>query len=176
MVWDVKTGLAVASYSQKIYKPDLIQWTRDEEYCFRLVSNEIHIYRGQMMISCAASSTVEGGGGGGSDAMGRAPVDIIDKVYHKGLTQFSITPTISPCITIAVFTREAGGNPARVTLYKYSPDNDNAAGVVAVAGVDESAGSVGAKGSSSSSSSSSSGKTTTRVVGPVSSRTMFAGE
>lgn len=130
------------------------------------------------MISCAASSTVEGGGGGGSDVMGRAPVDIIDKVYHKGLTQFSITPTISPCITIAVFTREAGGNPARVTLYKYSPDNDNAAaGVVAVAGVDESAGSVGTKGSSSSnSSSSSSEKTTTRVVGPVSSRTMFAGE
>lgn len=150
-------GVVVASYSQKVYKPDLIQWTRDEEYCFRLVSNEIHIYRGQMM-PCAAA-TVEGGGEGGSDAVGRGPVDIIiDKVYHKGLTQFSITPTVSPCITIAVFNREAGGNPARVTLYKYSPD-DNA---LRATGVDE------------SSSGSSSEKT--RVVGPVSSRTMFAGE
>jgi hypothetical protein len=125
-----------------------------------LVSNEIHIYRGQMM-PCAAA-TAEGGGEGGSDAVGRGPVDIIiDKVYHKGLTQFSITPTVSPCITIAVFNREAGGNPARVTLYKYSPDdNDNA---LRATGVDE-----------SSSSGSSSEKT--RVVGPVSSRTMFAGE
>lgn len=110
-------------------------------------------------MPCAAA-TAEGGG---SDAVGRGPVDIIiDKVYHKGLTQFSITPTVSPCITIAVFNREAGGNPARVTLYKYSPDdNDNA---LRATGVDE----------TSSSSGSSSEKT--RVVGPVSSRTMFAGE
>jgi uncharacterized protein with WD repeat len=37
------------------------------------------------------------------------------------LTQFHVTPTVLPYISVAVFNPEAGGKPARVTLYRFHP-------------------------------------------------------
>lgn len=104
-VWDASSGNLVTSFSQKIYKTQVIQWTASEEYCFRLVSNEVQIYRGNELSG--------------------AP---IDKVYHKGFTQFHVTGTVLPYVSVAVFNPEAGGKPARVALYRFTPPVSTAAG------------------------------------------------
>lgn len=119
-VWNTSNGELVTSFSQKAYRTQAIQWTANEEYCFRMVSNEVQVF---------------------TDGNLAVPTD---KVYHKGLTQFHVTPTTAPYITIAVFNPEAGGKPARVTLYRYNPSTTL------------------------------SDTLTTRVEGPVSSRTIFA--
>jgi translation initiation factor 2A len=119
-VWNATTGELVTSFSQKAYKTQIIQWTANEEYCCRLVSNEVQIFTNGNLTTPS------------------------DKVYHKGLTQFHITPTTEPYISLAVFNPESGGKPARVTLYRYNPSITL------------------------------SETTTTHVEGPVSSRTIFA--
>jgi translation initiation factor 2A len=123
-VWQVATGTLLSSFSQKVYKTQVVQWTANEEFCFRLVSNEVQIF---------------------NDSAMNKP---IDKVHHKGLTQFHVTPTVSPYISVAVFNPEAGGKPARVTLYRIHPSR-------LLPGEEG-----GEKG--------------TAVEGPVSSRTIFA--
>jgi translation initiation factor 2A len=97
-IWQLSSLQLVAAYSQKTFKKETIQFTADESLCFRIVSNEIHILKGD---------NIAGG--------------IISKVYHKGLSQFRITPTSIPITTIAVFNADMKGNPAKVTLYSYSP-------------------------------------------------------
>lgn len=124
-IWDTSSGALVYSFSLKVYKAQTIQWTANEEYCFRLVTNEIQIFNGHSLA---------------------VP---IDKVYHKGLTQYQITATISPYVSVAAFNPEAGGKPARVTLYRFTP---KAAPAVDDAEKEKS----------------------TNVQGPVSSRTIFA--
>lgn len=47
------------------------------------------------------------------------------QVYHKGFTQFHITGTVSPYVSVAVFNPEAGGKPARVALYRFTPSSDS---------------------------------------------------
>lgn len=130
-VWNADTGSLVTAYSLKVYKAQSIQWTANEEYCFRLVTNEIQIFTGN-------SLTVP-----------------IDKVYHKGLTQFQVTSTVMPYVSVAAFNPESGGKPARVTLFRFNP-KDASTAVAATAGEAE--------------------KTdkSTCVEGPVSSRTIFA--
>jgi uncharacterized protein with WD repeat len=97
-IWQLSSLQLVAAYSQKTFKKETIQFTADESLCFRIVSNEVHILKGD---------DIAGG--------------IISKVYHKGLSQFRITPTSIPITTIAVFNADMKGNPAKVTLYSYSP-------------------------------------------------------
>ena len=129
-VWSASTGALVTAFSLKVYKAQSIQWTANEEYCFRLVTNEIQIFRGD-------SLTVP-----------------IDKVYHKGLTQFRITSTVTPYVSVAAFNPESGGKPARVTLFRFNPKPSTET----VSTTEESE------------------KTdkATSVEGPVSSRTIFA--
>jgi uncharacterized protein with WD repeat len=102
-VWHVASGSLVAAYAQKSYRANTIQWSGDEQFAFRLVSNEVQIFRVETSASAVAP------------AFSSAPVE---KVYHKGLTQYSVTLTSAPYISVAVFNPEAGGNPARVTLYR----------------------------------------------------------
>lgn len=126
-IWDVSSGSLVTSFSLKVYKAQSIQWTANEEFAFRLVTNEIQIFRGDALT---------------------AP---IDKVYHKGLTQFQVTPTVTPYVSIAAFNPEAGGKPARVTLFRFTP-----------------------KPSADAAAGRETAEKTTNVEGPVSSRTIFA--
>lgn len=86
----------VQSFTHKVFKKDLIQWSDDEHYLFRLVSNEVHIY-------------------GGS---GEFPSNLLQKLHHDGFTQFKVASNAP--FMIAVFNPESKGNPAKVTLYKYA--------------------------------------------------------
>lgn len=96
-IWNVNSGALIASYFQKTFKADHIQWTTDEKYCFRQVTNEIHVYQDDHLL----------------------PTDSIGKLRFTGFTQFKIAasgtnPTV---IHVAVFTPEGGGKPGKVTLF-----------------------------------------------------------
>jgi hypothetical protein len=94
-VWRVATGAVVASFNQRQMQSDMLQWNNDESACIRLVSNEVHIYNGA------------------------SPGALNQKVYHKGVSQCSISP--NPAVpVIAAFTPEAGGKHAKVSMYTYS--------------------------------------------------------
>lgn len=95
-VWDVESTELLAAYSQKVYKTDVIQFAANDSFCFRQVNNEIHVY---------SSSTL-------------APNAIVTKIRHQGYTQFKVAQeNNSSKFNIAVFNPEAGGKPARVTLF-----------------------------------------------------------
>lgn len=46
---------------------------------------------------------------------------LVARIPHKGVAQFEISPVSSPFTSVAVFNPEAGGKPARITLYQYAP-------------------------------------------------------
>jgi translation initiation factor 2A len=95
-IFNVATGELVIGFSQKTYRNDLIQLAQNDSLCFRQVSNEVHIYH---------TATLSG-------------KEVTAKVIHPGFTQFKIVKSESEDkINIAVFNPEAGGKPARVTLY-----------------------------------------------------------
>lgn len=58
----------VAAYSQKMNKRDILQWTHDEALCLRVVSNEIHIMKGDDLKA-----------------------GIIAKVHHKGVASYKVS-------------------------------------------------------------------------------------
>lgn len=103
-IWRVADGSIVISFFQKVSKRDVVQWTDDERLMFHLVTNEVQIFAG--------------------DDLARG---IVAKVHHKGLTLFKAAPTSSPA-HIAVFTPEASGKPARISLYKYEIGKGEVAG------------------------------------------------
>jgi len=94
-IWRVVDGLLMISFSQKISKRDVVQWTEDERLMFHQVTNEVQIFAG--------------------DDLSRG---IVAKIHHKGLTLFKASPSSNPA-HVAVFTPEASGKPARISLYKY---------------------------------------------------------
>lgn len=97
-VWNLATKLLVVAYSQKVFKKETIQFSADESLCYRIVSNEVHVLDGADLAA-----------------------GIKCKLFHKGISQFKISPTVCPFSSIAVFNSETGGNPAKVTLYNYYP-------------------------------------------------------
>lgn len=102
-IWNVSTGALLATYFQKLFKTDIFQWTADERYCFRQVTNEIHIYDGDRLTANES----------------------IEKIRFQGFTQYKIASvaTNPSTINVALFTPEGGGKPGRVTLFvcKMSP-------------------------------------------------------
>jgi len=96
-IWNATTGTLITSYFQKTYKTDLIQWTSDEKYCFRQVTNEIHIYKDDKLSA----------------------TDSIERLRYPGFSQYKIASndSNSTLIHIAVFTPEGGGKPGKVTLF-----------------------------------------------------------
>ncbi len=109
-IWQISSSggecTVVQSFTHKVFKKDLIQWSDDEHYLFRLVSNEVHIY-------------------GGS---GEFPSNLLQKLHHDGFTQFKVTSKAP--FMIAVFNPESKGNPAKVTLYKYANSLANVEGPI----------------------------------------------
>jgi translation initiation factor 2A len=100
-IWKISTGELLASYSQKTYRSDLIQWSLSEDsLCFRQVSNELHIYSSSNSLS---------------------PSSIIGKLHHQGFTQYKVAKIEGQeKFHIAVFNPEAGGKPSRVSVYSMS--------------------------------------------------------
>ena len=101
-IWDTKNGTVVISFSQKIAKNDIIQWTNDEKLMFHSVSNELHIYD--------------------AENLGKG---ILNKVLHKGFTIYKVSSLSSPNVHIALFNPEGGGKPARVAIYSYQKTEGN---------------------------------------------------
>lgn len=64
-IWNIATGEVVASHIQKQNKKDTIQWTDDETYFFKLVTNEVQVFSG--------SAISEG---------------VKNRIQCKGITQF----------------------------------------------------------------------------------------
>lgn len=94
-VWNIHSSEMIAAYSQKQYKKDVIQWTDDELYFAKLVSNEVQIYNG---------SNVSDG--------------IKNRIQMKGVTQFKMSSSSPP--SFALFVPESKGNPGRVSIFSYS--------------------------------------------------------
>jgi len=101
-VWDLSKGnsaeTACASYSQKTFKRDMLQWTNDEQLCCRMVTNEVHIHPGNLQGA------------------------FLGKIRHEGATQFRVAPSgiAKGSCTVGIFQAESNGNPARTTLYYFT--------------------------------------------------------
>ncbi|KAJ9086562.1 hypothetical protein DSO57_1002689 [Entomophthora muscae] len=94
-VYEVSTGKAVARFIQKGYGQWEPQWTWDEGFMARMVTNEVHVYDKQKLVSGAKSTSF--------------------KLHIDGLGDFSLSPGRSSYI--AAFLPEKKGAPAAVRLY-----------------------------------------------------------
>jgi translation initiation factor 2A len=96
-VWNISSGAMVAAFSYKTFRNDLIQWALADTLCFRQVSNEVHVFNSENI----------------------SPGSVVAKVIHHGYTQYKICKVESEDkINFALFNPEAGGKPARVTLFQ----------------------------------------------------------
>ncbi|KAJ1678774.1 hypothetical protein EV182_003381, partial [Spiromyces aspiralis] len=93
-IWEVATGNLKAGFTQKAQSNWYLQWTSDEAYCARMVTNEIHFFETSAL---------------GSDSTPAM------KLVHPGVVYFSISPGKSPAV--GVFIPEKNGAPARVTIF-----------------------------------------------------------
>ena len=108
-VWHIASAEMVASFSQKQQKKDILQWSGDESVCGHLVTNEVQLMRGD---------NLKGG--------------IIAKCFHKGMTQFKLSPKAGTAgVSIGVFQPEKGGNPAKAALYTFSGEGTDVQGPTA---------------------------------------------
>lgn len=107
-IWHLQSGRLASSFTQKTFKADTIQWIADESYCFRLVTNEIHVLTCKFDVVTEASRSDEN-------------FLLENKVYHKGVAHFRVAPkATNSSVGIAIFEPEHGGKPGRVSLYEYS--------------------------------------------------------
>ncbi|EPZ36146.1 Translation initiation factor, beta propellor-like domain-containing protein [Rozella allomycis CSF55] len=91
----VRSGEIIYSWQQKNMKSWKVQWTRDEAYFGRLVTNEIHFFQPQ----------------------GQAQVQCSLKIKIEGLAAYSFSPSCNPYM-VATFLPEIKGSPAMIRLYQ----------------------------------------------------------
>ncbi|KAG0343364.1 hypothetical protein BG004_005362 [Podila humilis] len=91
-IYEVKTGQELTAFSQKNQNNWNVQWTDDETYCARMVSNEVHFWEPKNLP--------------------KAP---FTKLRLEGMNQFSLSPGKST--SVAVFFGERKGAPAMVRIY-----------------------------------------------------------
>ncbi|OBZ80975.1 Eukaryotic translation initiation factor 2A, partial [Choanephora cucurbitarum] len=92
IIWDAKTGQDIAAFVQKAQNNWNFQWTDDEKYCARMVTNEVQFWE--------------------SKNIGKA---VWARLKHEGMVQFSLSPGKSPAV--AIFIPEKNGAPAIVRMY-----------------------------------------------------------
>ncbi|KAI8379014.1 eukaryotic translation initiation factor eIF2A-domain-containing protein [Blakeslea trispora] len=93
IIWDAKTGQEVASFVQKAQNNWNFQWTDDEKYCARMVTNEVQFWE--------------------SKNIGKA---VWTRLKHEGMVQFSLSPGKAPAV--AIFIPEKNGAPAIVRMHQ----------------------------------------------------------
>ncbi|KAF8975611.1 hypothetical protein BGZ46_008982 [Entomortierella lignicola] len=91
-IYEVKTGQELTSFSQKSQNNWNVQWTDDESYCARMVSNEVHFWEPKNLTKTPFT-----------------------KLRQEGMSQFSLSPGKST--SVAVFFGERKGAPAMVRIY-----------------------------------------------------------
>ncbi|ORX91387.1 translation initiation factor eIF-2A [Basidiobolus meristosporus CBS 931.73] len=92
ILWEVESAKQVASFTQKSQSNWDLQWTDDELFCARMVTNEIHFFMTKSLSK-----------------------GIHSKLRLEGMADFSISPGKSPAV--AVFIAEKKGAPAIVRMY-----------------------------------------------------------
>jgi translation initiation factor 2A len=97
-IYSLSTGLEVIGFSQKAQHEWNVQWTEDEAYFARAVTNEVHVY-----------ATVNLSKG------------TFTKLRWEGLVNISVSPGKSPAV--AVFRPEKNGAPAIVRVYSLTNFN-----------------------------------------------------
>lgn len=88
IVWDAKTGEQIAAFSQKSLNSSSFQWTSDEKYCARLVTNEIQFWE--------------------SKSVGKA---VWAKLRLEGVAQFSLSPGKAPAVAVFIPERKVTHPP-----------------------------------------------------------------
>ncbi|KAI8980325.1 eukaryotic translation initiation factor eIF2A-domain-containing protein [Pilobolus umbonatus] len=91
-IWDLSTGEQIAGFSQKAQNNWNFQWTDDEKYCARMVTNEVQFWE--------------------SKSAGKA---VWARLKIEGIAQFSLSPGKAPAV--AVFIPEKNSAPAVVRMY-----------------------------------------------------------
>ncbi|RKP27986.1 eukaryotic translation initiation factor eIF2A-domain-containing protein [Syncephalis pseudoplumigaleata] len=91
-VWEAATGTEVTAFTQRNQSGWSMQWTHDEEFCARLVTNEIHLYHVKQLANGTYS-----------------PLRL------EGIANFSVSPGKSP--SIAAFVPERKGAPASIRVF-----------------------------------------------------------
>ncbi|KAI8897088.1 eukaryotic translation initiation factor eIF2A-domain-containing protein [Globomyces pollinis-pini] len=93
-VWNLKTGQAVLSFTQKqLTDAWNVEWTEDESYCAKLISNEVQIFDSSKFEKSTPTF----------------------RLKVEGLKSFSLSPGKRPCV--AVFVSEQKGSPAGARIY-----------------------------------------------------------
>ncbi|GBB91606.1 hypothetical protein RclHR1_00190019 [Rhizophagus clarus] len=92
IIWEVKTGKELISFTRKNYNNWNVQWTEDEILFSRMVTGEIHFFDSR-----------------------RLNEGIFNKLLLENIGDFSISPGKSP--SIAVFIPEKNAAPAIVRIY-----------------------------------------------------------
>lgn len=84
----------------KSYRPDMLQFTSDERFIFKQITNEVQVYP---TTSSFADHTT-----------------MVARIQLKGFTQYKLGPVAAEnttgTIPVAFFFPETGGNPGRVTI------------------------------------------------------------
>jgi hypothetical protein len=108
-IWDTSLPLLRYALSQKVLKKDMLQFTDDESYISRMVTNEIHIMSGSQLRDNDFTQP-----NSNSNLL-------VGKIHHKGISLFTMSPKRRDNdLFFATFNVESKGNPARVTMYKFS--------------------------------------------------------
>ncbi|KAF9578184.1 hypothetical protein BGW38_006157, partial [Lunasporangiospora selenospora] len=92
VIFDVQSGEECTSFSQKNLNNWNVQWTDDEAYCARMVTNEVHFWEPKNLAKTPFT-----------------------KLQQEGMTQFSLSPGRST--SVAIFFGERKGAPAMVRIY-----------------------------------------------------------
>ncbi|RIA90600.1 eukaryotic translation initiation factor eIF2A-domain-containing protein [Glomus cerebriforme] len=92
IIWEVKTGEELISFTQKSQNNWNVQWTEDEMFFGRMVTGEVHFYDSK-----------------------RLDKGIYSKLRLENIGDFSLSPGKSP--SIAVFIPEKNAAPAIVRIY-----------------------------------------------------------
>ncbi|CAG8496007.1 2317_t:CDS:10 [Paraglomus brasilianum] len=99
IIWDVATGNELISFTQKSQNKWNVQWTSDEAYFCRMVTNEVHFYDNA-----------------------RLSKGIHSKLRLENISDFALSPGRSPAI--AAFIPEKRGSPAVVRIYSITNFNN----------------------------------------------------
>ncbi len=89
----------VTSLAMKSYRSDIVQFSSDERFVFKQITNEVQVYLSSSPLFADHTA-------------------MIARIQLKGFSQYKVAPvtTASPTIPVAFFFPEAGGNPGRVTV------------------------------------------------------------
>ncbi|KAI9594721.1 eukaryotic translation initiation factor eIF2A-domain-containing protein [Syncephalis fuscata] len=92
IIWNTIGATEAASFTQRSQTGWNVQWTHDESFCARLVTNEIHLYPAKQLAKGTHSN-----------------------LRLEGVSSFSISPGKSP--SIAAFIPERKGAPASIRVF-----------------------------------------------------------